>query len=155
MSFQRTLHDIFLECIGYLAATLALFGIRASNNEFNGRAIHRHRYTDLLQDDMIITRFYKYETLIKHNFVVFQTESGHIFKVHLIANVEPKHYSPMYVKIVPSYWRPGRRRIRSSNKTGRDLKRFVNAEIRRFGNYEVGFNDCRHFANAVAAFLAS
>jgi len=144
-----------VQFIGVFAAILASIGIDTCNNQFNGRLIDQYGRTKLLKDGMVIRRFYLYESLIHHNFVVFQTDLGQTFKVHLIADVYPGFYSPIYVEIGPTYWKPGRKHVEECNKYVRDLKRFVKHEIRNFGTYEVGFNDCRHFARAVAAFLAS
>ncbi len=154
MASWRKPRETLIELIGILAASMALIGINASNNEFNGRTINKYRCSKFLHDEMVICRFYLYETLIRHSFVVFQTTSGHTFKVHLIANVRPKHYSPIYVEIGPTYWRPTGKRVETCYKKAQDLKLFVRYKIRKFGTYDVGLNDCRHFARAVAAFLA-
>jgi len=154
MNFWQEPRESFVQFLGILSASLASINIHLSNNQFNGRGVKQYRCSKLLRDEMIIRRFYVYETLIQHNFVVFQTDSGHTFKVHLIADVYPGHYSPIYVKIGPTKWKPGGSRVKSSNKKAWDLKQFVQSEIRKFGSYDVGFNDCRHFARAVAEFLA-
>jgi len=153
MDLVREIREIFVQCIGALVACLNLFGIRASNNEFNGRTIDQYRCSALLQDEMVISQFYVYETLIRHNFVVFKTMSGQTFKVHLIADVYPKGYSPIYVEIVPTEWRPSNRYVGTCAKLAWYLKRFVENQVQIFGAYEVGFHDCRHFARAVAGFL--
>ena len=145
--------ETLTEWIGVLSASMGALGIDTFNNQFNGRMIDQYRCSKLLEDEMVIRRFYLYETLIHHNFVVFQTESGHTFKVHLIADIYPGDYSPIYVEIGPTYWKPTSKYVRRCNKKARDLKRFVQYKIEKFGTYEVGFNDCRHFARAVAAFL--
>jgi hypothetical protein len=143
-----------VQFIGILAASFASIGINTSNNKFNGRKINQYRCSELLRDEMVIRRFYLYETLIHHNFVVFQTDSGHTFKVHLIADFDPGRYSPIYVEITRTYWKPAGKHVKKCNKKAWNLKRFVQYKIRKFGTYEVGLNDCRHFAQAVAAFLA-
>lgn len=155
MALVKTMRQGAEQFIGLLAATFDFSGIDASNNRFNDRKINRYYYTNLLMDNMIIKRFYVYETLIRHSFVVFQTNTGHTFKIHLIADVFPGKCQPIQVLIVPTYWKPKGKRIRRSNKTGCQLKHFVTYAVKKFGRYEVGFNDCRHFARAVAAFLAS
>jgi hypothetical protein len=154
MASYRGPRESLVQFIGILAASVASIGIHLSNNQFNGRMINKYACSELLKDEMVIRRFYLYETLFHHNFVVFQTDSGHTFKVHLIADVDPGRYSPIHVKIGPTYWRPAGKHVKMCNKNARDLKRFVIYEIRKFGTYDVGFNDCRHFARAVAAFLA-
>lgn len=155
MDFQGP-RAALLQGIGALAAGLGSFGFRASNNEFSGRKINQFRCSKLLYDGMVIGRFYVYETLIQHNFVVFQTTSRYVFKVHLIADVlSNRRRSPITVDIVPTHWKPGGRRVSNSRRRAGDLKRFVKYQVQRFGAYEVGFNDCRHFAQAVADFLAS
>ncbi|CAF4938296.1 unnamed protein product, partial [Rotaria sp. Silwood2] len=83
--------------------------------------------------------------------------SRHTFKVHLIADInpaKPEDYRPIQVEIGPTYWKPTGERIGRCNKKAWDLKRFVKHEVQKFGPYEVGIHDCRHFARAVAAFLA-
>ncbi|UJR18488.1 hypothetical protein I4U23_005394 [Adineta vaga] len=147
--------DVFMQGIGFLAASMNLIGIKASNNQFNYRRIEQYRCSEYLHDEMIIRRFYVYETLIRHNFVVFQTDSGHTFKVHLIADIVPGDYSPVYIEIERTYWKPDGRYVGISNKKAEALKYFVFQEIEKFGDYEVGLNDCRHFARAVATFLSS
>lgn len=151
----REPREAFIQHIGIFVASLTSSGINASNNEFNGRRIDQYRCSKFLKDEMIIHRFYLYETLIHHNFVVFQTDSGHTFKVHLIADSEPGYYIPIYVVIGPTYWKPTDKYVRRCNKKARDLKRFVKHEGQIFGTYEVGLHDCRHFARVVAAFLTS
>ncbi|CAF1053468.1 unnamed protein product [Adineta ricciae] len=154
MSLIQQSRDAFMQGIGLLAASLNLIGVNASNNQFNYRKIEQYRCSPYLHDEMIIRRFYVYETLIRHNFVVFQTDSGQTFKVHLIADIVPNDYSPVYIEIDRTYWKPDRRHVRTSNTRAGDLKLFVLHEIQKFGNYTVGLNDCRHFARAVAAFLS-
>lgn len=152
----RGIRDTFMQWVGAAAASLALLGVNTSNNRFNGRRVRRYYCSELLHDEMIIRRFYVYETLIRHNFVVFQTDTKHTFKVHLIADVYPRSsYSPIYVEISPTYWRPEERDVWTSKKKAKKLKRFVQRELQKFGPYEVGINDCRHFARTVADFLAS
>ncbi|CAF1049538.1 unnamed protein product [Adineta steineri] len=155
MIIYQVLREILVQCIGALVSILALFGLKASNSEFNGRAINQYRRSVLFQNDMIIHRFYVYETLIHHNFVVLQTGSGHTFTVHLIADVYPGEFSPITVEIGPAEWRPISESVKKCYKTALELQFFVMNEIQIFGVYEVGFNDCRHFARAVAAFLVS
>jgi hypothetical protein len=155
MAFCRWLRELLVQFIGVFAAVLALIGIDTCNNQFNGQMINQYGRSKLLKNGMVIRRFYLYETLIHHNFVVFQTDLGQTFKVHLIADVDPAVYPPIHVEIGPTYWKPTREHVEECNKDVRDLKRFVKHEIRNFGIYEVGFNDCRHFARAVAAFLAN
>ncbi|UJR20021.1 hypothetical protein I4U23_023155 [Adineta vaga] len=152
--YWQQARDAFIQGIGLMAASLVLGGSHASNNEFNGRLIDQFRCSRLLMDGMTIRRFYVYETLIRHNFVVFQTDTGHTFKVHLIADIDPGYYSPVYVDILSTYWKPGGRYVGCSNRSALELKWFVLLEVQRFGNYEVGINDCRHFARSIAAFLA-
>ncbi|CAF1476395.1 unnamed protein product [Adineta ricciae] len=153
--YWQKVRDTFMQGIGVLAASLALAGLNASNNEFNGRLIDRYRCSKLFTDYMFVRRFYIHETLIRHNFVVFQTDTRHTFKVHLIADIySGRRYSPVYVDIVPTYWKPTGRRVRRCNKNARGLKNFVKREVQKFGDYEVGINDCRHFARAVAAYLS-
>ena len=148
--------EALIHWIGVLTASLDVLGIHASNNGFNGRAIDRYRCSTLLKDEMIICRFYVYETLTHHNFVVFQTTSGHTFKVHLTADLFPDHsLSPISVEIDRTYWKPVRRSVKKCHKESWALKHFVKNKIQKFGSYEVGFNDCRHFARAVSVFLAN
>ncbi|UJR20023.1 hypothetical protein I4U23_023157 [Adineta vaga] len=154
MDFFRKPRETLMQGIGILAATLSLSGMRVSNNEFNDRFIKQYRCSQQFKDEMTIRRFYVYETLIRHNFVVFQTDTGHTFKVHLIADVDPGHHTPVFVEIAPTYWRPDGRYVKKCNKKPRDLKNFVKYEVKKFGTYEVGINDCRHFARAVARFLS-
>lgn len=155
MGVFREVGDAFMQWIGVLATSLGSVGINASNNQFNGRKVRSYYCSPLLEDGMVIHQFYLYETLIRHNFVVFQTESGHTFKVHLIADVHPGPYSPIYVEIGQTYWKPADRSVWKCKKKAWKLKRFVQRELQKFGPYEVGLNDCRHFARAVAAFLTS
>ena len=152
--YWQQARDVFMQGIGLFAASLVLGGSHASNNEFNGRLIDQYRCSRLLLDGMTIQRFYVYETLIRHNFVVFQTDTGHTFKVHLIADIEPGRYAPVYVDIIPTYWKPENRYVGRSNKSALELKWFIRQEVYKFGGYEVGINDCRHFARAVASFLS-
>jgi hypothetical protein len=154
MDLYRGRREILTQWIGVLATSVASIGSRASNNAFNGRPISQYRCSKLLNDEMIIRRFYTYETLIHHNFVVFQTELGHTFKVHLMTDPNQGDRSLVYVEIGPTRWGPTSRYVGRCNKKARDLKRFVKHEVRKFGTYEVGFNDCRHFARKLAAFLA-
>ena len=156
MAYWPGFREALTNWIGVLAASMNLLGLNLSNNQFNSRPIDRYRVSKLLRDEMVIRRFYVYETLTAHNFVVFQTDSGHIFKVHLIADVYPiVDNPPIYVEISRTQWKPDKRHVWTSNKRAGDLKRFVQREVHKFGVYDVGFNDCRHFARAVAKFLAS
>ena len=155
MDFVRALRETLVNCLGVFASSLASSGITISNNQFNGRPINQYRCSMLLRDEMVIRRFYVYETFVRHNFVVFQTMSGQTFKVHLIADIMPGKYSPIYVEIGPAEWRPTDKYIGTCYKSAWYLKRFVEHQVQHFGTYEVGFNDCRHFALAIAAFLDS
>lgn len=148
--------EALIQWIGVWTATLDALGIHVSNNGFNGGTIEQYRCSPLLTDEMIICRLYVYETLTRHNFVVFQTTSGHTFKVHLTAGLFPdRSLSPISVEIGPTYWKPVRRSVKTCYKEAWALKYFVRNRVQKFGSYDVGFNDCRHFARAVAAFLAS
>ncbi|CAF1319336.1 unnamed protein product [Adineta ricciae] len=153
MALVQQTRDLFMGGVGLLAASFNLVGVNASNNQMNYRPVERFYYSEYLHDGMIIRQFYVYETLTHHSFVVFQTETGQTFKVHLVADLLPEGYSPIYVEIKPTYWKPDGRRVGGSNRKAIDLKYFISTEIRKFGEYEVGLNDCRHFARSIAAFL--
>ncbi|UJR18145.1 hypothetical protein I4U23_005045 [Adineta vaga] len=153
MALIQQSRDAFMQGIGLLAASFNLIGVNASNNQMNYRPIEQYYCSEYLHDQMVIRQFYVYETLIHHSFVVFQTETGQTFKVHLVADRIPEEYSPIYIEIKPTYWKPDGRHTRPSNRKAIDLKSFILQETQNFGNYEVGINDCRHFARSVAAFL--
>ncbi|CAF1486651.1 unnamed protein product [Adineta steineri] len=155
MTLIQQSRDVFMQGVGLVAGSLNLIGINASNNQFNYRKIEQYRCSIFLHDEMVIRQFYVYETLIRHNFVVFQTDTGHTFKVHLIADVVPGEQSPIYIEIESTYWKPDGRYVEITNRKASDLKSFVLQHIQTFGNYEVGLNDCRHFARAVAGFLSN
>jgi hypothetical protein len=155
MVTYQVLREALIQWIGVLGACTASIGIRVSNNQMHGQTINKYRCFKFFKDEMVISRFYLYETLIHHNFVVFRTECGHTFRVHLVADVHSGQDSSISIEISPTEWRPIGKYVGTCNKRALDLKRFVKYEIRKFGTYELGFNDCRHFARAVAAFLAS
>jgi hypothetical protein len=155
MASSKGPRDRIIHGLGLIVAGFASVGIDMGNNRFNGRMIDEYRCTKLLNDNMVIQRFYSHESLIRHNFIVFQTDCGHTFKVHLIAAVTPTDYQPISVVIARTYWRPTAKSTGTCNKTAWDLKRVVKRQVEQFGTFEVGYNDCRHFARNVAAFLAS
>ncbi|CAF1393888.1 unnamed protein product [Rotaria magnacalcarata] len=155
MAFSKRPRDRIIHGLGLLVAGFASIGMDIGNNRFNGRMIDEYHCTKFLNDNMVIRRFYLHESLIRHNFLVFQTDSGHTFRVHLIAAVTPTDYQPISVVIARTYWKPTTKSIGMCDKTARDLKRAVQHQVEQFGTFEVGYNDCRHFARNVAAFLAS
>jgi hypothetical protein len=151
---EENRREIIMQGTGASGIGAAYLGLPFVSARENGKLITEFRCTHFLKNDMVVRRFYHHNPLLNHTFIVFQTNSRHVFMVHLIANLHNRCDTALFVEIQTTTWRPKADTVHPTNVKVRFLKSYLKRMIREFGRYQVGLRDCRHFSRDVAKFLA-